>query len=182
MRARATILAAVLAALAAAPAEARTRCGAETFRIDDTIQTYRGNFLAVCDSKRACKSLTYVADKAQPNQWSHRLAFLRKDKDAPWILQLTSAAQQADPSEGFSFAVDGNEPLQAPPEVLSSPGSLNDYELNADLGQIVINAFGPGANVEWRYTAKEPRGPQSAWFSLKGLKSSLRWIDCMQKK
>ena len=182
MKAKAAILAAVLAAFAAAPAAAATRCGAKTFRIDDTIQAYRGNFLAVCDSKRACKALTYVEDKTQPNQWSHRLAFLHKDKDAPWILQLTSAKEQADVSAGFAFVVDGNEPLQAPPEVLASPGSLNDYELIADLGQIVINAFGPGANVEWRYTAKEPRGPESVWFSLKGLRASLRWIDCMQKR
>jgi hypothetical protein len=182
MRAKAAILAVVLVAFAAAPAAAAARCGAKTFRIDDTVQAYHGNFIAVCDTRRACKALTYVEDTARPNQWSHRLAFLRKDKDAPWILQLTSAKEQADVSAGFAFVVDGNEPLQAPPEVLVSPGSLNDYELNPDLGQIAINAFGPGANVEWRYTAKEPRGLQGAWFSLKGLKAALRWIDCMQKR
>jgi hypothetical protein len=181
MKAKAAIVAAMMAMLMAVPADAARRCGAKTFRIDDTTRAYRGNFLALCDAKKACKALTYVVDKWRPNQWSHRLAFLRKAKDAPWVLQLTSAAEQADISEGFAFVVDANEPLQAPAEVLASPGSLNDYELNPDLGQIAINAFGPGANVEWRYTAKEPRGAQSVWFSLRGLKAALRWVECMQK-
>jgi hypothetical protein len=170
---------AVLGALAATPAIAK--CGAKVFRMDETLRAIHGNFVALCDANRACKSLTYVKDPAQPNQWSHRLAFIRKDKTAPWILQLTSTSRRADIAEGFDFVVDNHEPLHAPPEVLSSPGSLNDYELSADLGQVVIKAFGPGANVEWRYVAKDPPGPQSALFSLQGLKSSLRWIDCMQK-
>lgn len=181
MKARTAILAAVGIALLMAPAEARLRCGAPTFKLGDTIRTYRGNFIALCDPRGACKTATYVSDPAKPNQWTHRLAFLRDSKEAPWTVQLTSVPSQVDVSEGFDLGVDGKEPMRVPSEVISSPGSLNDYNLNPDLGQIVITAFGPGANVNWLYKSKDPAGDQSVWFSLKGLKSALRWIDCMQK-
>jgi invasion protein IalB len=182
MTANTAVLAAIVAALAAAPADAAMRCGAKTFKIADTVRAYHGNFIALCDGKGACKSATYVGDAAQPNQWSHRLAFLRAGKDQPWIVQLTSVPHQADAAKGFDLGVDGKEPMRVPPEVISSPGSVNDYDLNGDLGQIVITALGPGANAQWRYVAKDAGGPQGVWFSLKGLKSSLRWIDCMQKR
>lgn len=170
-----------LAVLAATPTEARIRCGASTFKLGDTIRTYRGNFIALCDMRGACKAATYVSDPEKRNQWTHRLAFMRDGKDKPWTVQLTSVPHQVDVSEGFDLGIDGKEPMRVPPEVISSPGSVNDYNLAADLGQIIITALGPGANAKWLYTATEPREAKTVWFSLKGLKSSLRWIDCMQK-
>jgi invasion protein IalB len=180
MKAKTAILAAVGLALLMAPAEARTRCGAKTFKLGDTVRAYRGNFIALCDPRGACKIATYVNDAEKRNQWTHRLAFLRDSKEAPWTVQLTSVPHQVDISEGFALGVDGKEPMRVPAEVISSPGSLNDYNLNPDLGQIVITAFGPGANVNWLYTSKDPKQEQNVWFSLKGLRSALRWIDCMQ--
>jgi hypothetical protein len=182
MKSRTIGLAVLLALAAAVPAEAATRCGAKTFRIDETIRTYRGNYLTLCDERRACKAVTYVADKAKPNQWSHRLALMRPAKDQPWTVQLTSVPDQADIAAGFDLGVDGNPPMRVPPEALSSPGSINDYNLNPDLAPVLFDALGPGANVEWRYTPTNGAGPQSVWFSLQGFKSSIRWIDCMQKR
>ena len=167
---------------AAAPAFAGTMCGKRSWMESGETRAYVGRYLTVCDENKSCKAVTYVKDATQPLEWSHRLAFLKKGKDGPWIIELTAVAPMADESEGFDFVVDNNKPLRVPPEVISTPGAINDYQLNADLTDPILAVFGPGANVDWRYTAAETKAKASAVLSLDGLKRSIRWINCVQKR
>lgn len=171
-----------LVAATSLAAEAAGRCGARSWTESGEKRAYVGRYLTVCDSNKSCKAVTYVKDTTAPLQWSHRLAFLKATADAPWIIELTAVQPMMDASEGFDFVVDNHLPVRVPPEVITTPGAINDYRLNADLTGPLLEDLGPGANADWRYKAAGTKAEASAVLSLRGLRRAIRWVECMQKQ
>jgi hypothetical protein len=168
-------------AAGAAAAQAASMCGARTWTESGEMRAYIGKYLTVCDSNKSCKAVTYVKDQTAPLQWSHRLALLKAGGDAPWLVEMTAVQPMMDASEGFDLVIDNHFPVRVPPEVISTPGAINDYRLNADLTMPLLEDFLPGANADWRYKAAGSKAETSAVLSLRGLKRAIRWVECMQK-
>ena len=177
----AAALSVAILAAGAASADAARRCGARIWTESGEQRAFVGKYLAACDSNKSCKAVTYVKDATAPLEWSHRLAFLKAGADAPWIIELTAVQPMMDASEGFDFVVDNHLPVRVPPEVITTPGAINDYRLNGDLTAPLLKDFGPGANADWRYKATGTKAGTSAVLSLRGLKRAIRWVECMQK-
>ncbi|MBI1384005.1 MAG: hypothetical protein GC150_03730 [Rhizobiales bacterium] len=176
-----------LAALApiagATGAEARTVCGKKTYQqYGETRARFQGT-LATLRPDGSAHAVIYHADKTAPLGWSHSLRLWRANHNSNWQVQVVAVLDQADTSQEFELQVDRKPPIAFTPGMITTPISVNEYELGADLDSDVKigirDAIVAGKRLEWRY-ASASGGRSSVRFSLSGLRAAIDWLGCAQ--
>ena len=97
--------------------------------------------------------------------WTHRLALKSAAKGAPLTLELTVDKGQIDVNEGYDLVIDHGQALRVPPEAIKMGAGKNDYLLNDDLNDTVIQDLAGGGNLIWKYVNAEDKSPASAQLS-----------------
>lgn len=161
--------------------QAEQLCNQQVHQKFDETRIYARSFIATCKPGEQCRVVTHRLDKTAPLGFSHTLAFQRADPTSKWQVLLVDVLDLADTSAGFELRVDNKPALKVAGEAITTPVSINEYAIGADLSGKALVAAKPGDNISWSYTLKAGE-TNKVRFSLSGLTQAVEWAECAQVK
>ncbi len=162
-------------------AQAEQLCNQQVHQKFDETRIYARSFIATCKPGAQCRLVTHRLDKKAPLGFSHTLAFQRADPASKWQVLLVNVLELADTTAGFELKIDNKPALKIAGEAITTPISVNEYAVDADLSSTALTEAKPGDNISWSYTLKRGE-PSKVRFSLSGLTKALEWAECAQAK
>ena len=162
-------------------AQAEQLCNQQVHQKFDETRIYSRSFIATCKPGAQCRVVTHRLDKKAPLGFSHTLAFQRSDPTSKWQVLLVDVLELADTSAGFELRVDNKPALKVAGEAITTPVSINEYAVDADLSDKALAAAKPGDNISWSYTPNAGETTKVR-FSLSGLTKAVEWAECAQVK
>jgi hypothetical protein len=148
--------------------------GAQTFGEE---RRYFQDWLAACRPDGYCSATAY--DNPNPPSGivaDHILRVGRHPEGLYWEVSISTVAEMADESAGFTIATDTETFGFSVPETAGAYAAINDFFFLGEDARGLIDAMVAGTGISVAFT-DEAGSRQYADFSLSGLAATLLWID-----
>ncbi len=174
------MLAVIILCSTGASAAALEVCGQAAFQKFNDTRIYSKAFISSCEPGARCRVVTHRLDQAAPLGFSHTFAFQRNTPQSKWQVMLVDVLELADTQAGLALKIDNNAAIQVPANLVSTPGAVNEYALDASITDMILAEAKPGNQISWNYNTRDGEQRNIA-FSLIGLSDALVWAECAQQ-